>query len=144
MAITTEPAAAQGPSIAFDDFYSDMWPHAFRLAAFLTHDTQAGEDVAQEVLAAMSQRWGLVERPEAYLQRAITNASWKWIRQARTATRKLPLLAAHSGDEFRFDELADAIARLQHLPPGPHEQGGRLLEALARLEYFSREQWSPL
>ena len=40
------------------------------------------------------------------------SASWKWIRQARTATRKLPLLAAHSGDEFRFDELADAIARL--------------------------------
>ena len=58
MAITTEPAAAQGPSIAFDDFYSDMWPHAFRLAAFLTHDTQAGEDVAQEVLTAMSQRLG--------------------------------------------------------------------------------------
>jgi RNA polymerase sigma-70 factor (sigma-E family) len=110
--ISTEPAAAQRPSIAFDGFYSDVWPRAFRLASFLTHDTQAGEDIAQDVLAAMSQRWDRVVRPEAYLQRAITNASWKWVRQARTATLKLPLLAAPSGDEFRFDELADAIARL--------------------------------
>ena len=89
-----------------------MWPRAFRLGSFLTHDTQAGEDIAQEVLAAMSRRCAVVARPEAYLQRAITNASWKWIRQARTATLKLPLLAAPSGDDFRFDELADAIARL--------------------------------
>ena len=98
--------------MAFDDFYADVWPRAFRLGSFLTHDTQAGEDIAQEVLAAMSQRWDLVVRPEAYLQRAITNASWQWNRHARTATRKLPLLAVHSGDELRFDELADAIARL--------------------------------
>jgi RNA polymerase sigma factor (sigma-70 family) len=110
--ISTEPAAAQRPSITFDDFYSDVWPQAFRLGSFLTHDTQAGEDIAQEVLAAMSRRWAVVARPEAYLQRAITNASWKWIRHARTATLNLPLLAAPSGDDFRFDELADAIARL--------------------------------
>jgi RNA polymerase sigma-70 factor (sigma-E family) len=110
--ISCEPAAPQESSKAFDDFYADVWPRAFRLASFLTHDTQAGEDIAQEVLVAMSRRWDVLERPEAYLQRAITNASWKWNRHARTATRKLPLLAVHGGVEFGFDELADAIARL--------------------------------
>jgi RNA polymerase sigma factor (sigma-70 family) len=110
--ISTEPAATQRPSITFDDFYSDVWPRAFRLGSFLTHDTQAGEDIAQEVLAAMSRRWDLLERPDAYLQRGLTNASWNWNRRGRIATRKLPLLAVHSGNEFRFDELADAIARL--------------------------------
>jgi RNA polymerase sigma factor (sigma-70 family) len=110
--ISSEPAATQGSSISFDDFYSEVWPRAFRLASFLTHDTQVGEDIAQEVLAAMSRRWDVLARPEAYLQRAVTNESWKWNRHARTATRKLPLLAMQSGDEFRFDELADAIARL--------------------------------
>ena len=101
-----------GSSISFDDFFTDVWPRAFRLASFLTHDTQAGEDIAQDVLAAMSRRWDVLERPDAYLQRAVTNASWKWNRRGRTATRKLPLLAMHGGNEFRFDELADAIARL--------------------------------
>jgi hypothetical protein len=42
------------------------------------------------MLAAMSRRWEVLERPEAYLQRAVTNASWKWNRQGRTTTRKLP------------------------------------------------------
>ena len=98
--------------MSFDDFFTNVWPRTFRLASFLTHVTQAGEDIAQEVLAAMSQRWDVLERPDAYLQRAVTNASWKWNRQSRTATRKLPLLAVQSGNEFRFDELADAIARL--------------------------------
>jgi RNA polymerase sigma-70 factor (sigma-E family) len=110
--ISDEPAAAEGSSISFDDFFTDVWPRAFRLASFLTHDTQAGEDIAQDVLAAMSRRWNELERPDAYLQRAITNVSSKWNRRGRTATRKLPLLAVHSGDAFRFDELADAIARL--------------------------------
>src|SRR6185436_10438737 len=98
--------------MTFDDFFTDVWPRAFRLASFLTHDTQAGEDIAQEVLAAMSRRWDLLERPDAYLQRALTNASWNWNRRGRIAIRKLPLLAVHRGNEFRFDELADAIARL--------------------------------
>jgi hypothetical protein len=51
-------------SISFDDFFADVWPRA----SFLTHDTQAGEDIAQ-VLAAMSQHWEVLERPDAYLHR---------------------------------------------------------------------------
>lgn len=112
MSISSEPATDRGSSISFDDFYSDVWPRAFRLASFLTHDTQVGEDIAQEVLTAMSRRWEGLERPEAYLQRAVTNESWKWNRHARTVARKLPLLDRDSREELRFDELADAIARL--------------------------------
>ena len=112
VSISSEPASTAVSSILFDDFFVDAWPRAFRLASFLTHDTQAGEDIAQEVLAEMSQRWGVLERPDAYLQRALMNASSNWNRRGRTATRKLPLLAVQHGDEMRFDELADAIARL--------------------------------
>jgi RNA polymerase sigma-70 factor (sigma-E family) len=112
--ISSRPAATEGSSVSFDDFFTEVWPRAFRLASFLTHDTQAGEDIAQDVLAAMSQRWDVVDRPHAYLQRALTNASWKWNRRSHTAARKLPLLAVHRGAELGlgFDELADAIARL--------------------------------
>ena len=99
-------------SLSFDDFFVVAWPRAFRLASFLTHDTEAGEDIAQEVLSEMSRRWDALERPSAYLQRAVTNASWNWNRRRRTVARKLPLLGVQRGDDFRFDELADAIARL--------------------------------
>ena len=40
----------------------------------------------------MSGRWDVLERPDAYLQRAVMNASWNWNRRGRTVTRKLPLL----------------------------------------------------
>lgn len=97
---------------AFADWYAEAWPRAYRLAAFLTHDTQAGEDIAQDVLAEMSRRWHTLERPDAYLQRAITNASWNWKRRTRTADRKLPLVAGAGHSDLHVDHLADAVARL--------------------------------
>lgn len=101
-----------GTAQSFDDFYADVWPWAFRLASFLTHDTEAGEDIAQEVLMAMSQRWGVADRPAAYLRTALVNASSNWNRRSRTMRGKAPLLASAGRVDFRFDELADAIARL--------------------------------
>jgi RNA polymerase sigma factor (sigma-70 family) len=100
------------PSFAFDDFYAERWPHAFRLAALMTHDVEAGADIAQDVFATMSRRWATIERPDAYLQRALTNASSNWRRRGRTAERKLHLLVVHDDDDVKFDELADAVARL--------------------------------
>ena len=104
--------AELGPSTSFDDFYAERWPHAFRLAALMTHDAEAGADIAQDVFANMSQRWTTIERPDAYLQRALTNASSNWRRNRRTAARKLHLLAARGDGEVHFDGLADAVARL--------------------------------
>jgi RNA polymerase sigma-70 factor (sigma-E family) len=97
---------------SFDDWFVEAWPKAFRLAAFLTHDTQAGEDIAQDVLTEMSRRWDRLDVPDAYMRRAVTNASWNHKRRSRTADRKLPLIAGSGRDELRFDHLADAVARL--------------------------------
>jgi DNA-directed RNA polymerase specialized sigma24 family protein len=71
-----------GTAQSFDDFFSDVWPWAFRLASFLTHDTAAGEDIAQDVLMAMSQRWGVADQPAAYLRTALVNASINWNRRS--------------------------------------------------------------
>jgi RNA polymerase sigma factor (sigma-70 family) len=103
---------AVGPSTRFDDFYAERWPYAFRLAALMTHDVEAGADVAQDVFAKMSRCWATIERPDAYLQRAITNASSNWRRSGRRAARKLHLLVVHGDDDVAFDVLADAVARL--------------------------------
>jgi RNA polymerase sigma factor (sigma-70 family) len=110
--VISERQADVGPSIRFDDFYAQRWPHAFRLAALMTHDTEAGADIAQDVFAEMSRRWATIERPDAYLQRALTNAGSNWRRSARTAAGKLHLLVVDGDDDVRFDGLGDAVARL--------------------------------
>ena len=108
----SDERADVGSSTGFADFYAERWPYAFRLAALMTHDTEAGADIAQDVFAKMSRRWTTIERPDAYLQRALTNASSNWRRNGRTAARKLHLLAVPGDDEVPVDGLADAVARL--------------------------------
>lgn len=100
------------PSITFDDFYAERWPHAFRLAALMIHDAEAGADIAQDVFATMSRRWATIERPDAYLQRALTNACSNWRRNGRTATRKQHLLVVPGDGDVAVDGLADSVARL--------------------------------
>lgn len=106
------PAALSGSGQSFEEFFAEAWPWAFRLASFLTQDTAAGEDIAQDVLATMSQRWGTADRPSAYLRTALVNASSNWNRRGRTMREKLPLLAGSDRVDFYAEELADAIARL--------------------------------
>jgi DNA-directed RNA polymerase specialized sigma24 family protein len=106
------PTAIPGSAQSFEEFFADAWPWAFRLASFLTHDPAAGEDIAQDVLTTMSQRWGTADRPAAYLRTAIVNASSNWNRRSRTVRDKLPLLVGADPVGFQIDELADAIARL--------------------------------
>jgi RNA polymerase sigma factor (sigma-70 family) len=110
--VISERQADVVPSAKFDDFYAERWPYAFRLAALMTHDAEAGADIAQDVFANMSRRWATIERPDAYLQRALTNGSSNWRRNGRTAARKLHLLVVRGDDELPFDGLAEAIARL--------------------------------
>jgi RNA polymerase sigma-70 factor (sigma-E family) len=110
--VISERPAEVGPSSAFDEFYAARWSHAFRLAALMTHDAEAGADIAQDVFAKMSRCWATIERPDAYLQRALTNASSNWRRSSRTAVRKQHLLVVRDEDEVPFDGLADAVARL--------------------------------
>jgi RNA polymerase sigma factor (sigma-70 family) len=110
--VISEQRADVKSSSTFDDFYAERWPHAFRLAALMTHDSEAGADIAQDVFARMSRSWATIERPDAYLQRALTNASSNWRRSGRTAARKLHLLVVRNDDGIAFDALADAVARL--------------------------------
>lgn len=109
---TRERDADAERSVGFDDFYADRWPYAFRLAALMTHDVEAGADIAQDVFTKMSRQWASIERPDAYLRRSLTNASSNWRRSGRTAARKLHLLVSSGDDEVPFDWLSDAVARL--------------------------------
>lgn len=112
--VSSQPAAPVVPHSVqtFEEFFSDVWPWAFRLASLLTQSTEAGEDIAQDVLLTMSQRWGSADRPAAYLRTSLVNASHNWRRRNRTARLKLPMLVGSDRFEFHADELADAIARL--------------------------------
>lgn len=96
----------------FEEFFVEVWPGAFRLAAFLTQDRAVGEEIAQEVLAAMYRRWETLDRPEPYLRTSLVNACRNRYRHNDMVRSKLPLLAVVGRVDFVADELADEIAAL--------------------------------
>lgn len=100
------------PPASFECFYREAWPHAYRLASFLTQDPAAGEEIAQDALAQMYTAWGRAERPHAYLRTTVVNRCRNWHRHARVQQAKLPLVATSGTVDFVADELADAVASL--------------------------------
>ena len=73
------------PDQQFEAFYRANWRDAARWATALCGDVARGEEVAQETFLRIAPRFALLDRPDAYLRRAIVNAA----RQARrSATRR--------------------------------------------------------
>jgi RNA polymerase sigma-70 factor (sigma-E family) len=100
------------PTATFEEFFSEEWLGAYRLASFLTQDPSAAEDLAQEAFARVYAAWGRAERPGAYLRTTVVNVCRNWRRHDRTRRAKLPLVAASSSVDFVAEELADAIGSL--------------------------------
>lgn len=106
-------AEKQAPTCSsFEEFFVDAWPWAFRLATLLMQDRAVGEEIAQDMLAAVYRRWDTLDRPEAYLRTSLVNACRNRYRHNGTVRSKLPLLAAAESVDFVADELADEIAAL--------------------------------
>ncbi|MEI2808787.1 MAG: SigE family RNA polymerase sigma factor [Nocardioides sp.] len=109
-----------------EDF--EEWAHArsralARSAFLLTGDRQLAEDLVQETLIRVADRWRQVRRsgaPDAYAQRVMHNLSIDWWRRRRVRPAEVaesgPLLtSAHRGDEDLVGTrlvLGEALARL--------------------------------
>lgn len=98
----------------FDQFFREAWPDAFRLAAFLTHDRTASEEISQDAFAQMYAR--RADTPPAYLRTTIVNRCANWRRHARVHRAKLPLLVTTGVAELGFDDLG-RCGRRPPLPP---------------------------
>lgn len=84
MTVTTTAELVPVPAAeaeSFDTFYARMWPSMARLAHLVAGSAALGEEVAQDAFLGLQQRWGSVERPEAYVRTAVVN-------RARTAARR--------------------------------------------------------
>lgn len=64
-----------------EDAYRRLRPVLLRLAHLVTGSPEAAEDVVHDAFLASGARWSSLERPDAYLRRAVVN-------QARSAQRR--------------------------------------------------------
>jgi RNA polymerase sigma-70 factor (sigma-E family) len=99
----------------FDLAFPDLYRLAYRVAFRILGDRGDAEDVAQEALARVAQRWSrLADRPEGWVSRVASNLAIDRFRHRRhqppTPTGPLGVVDPHLG------ERGDLVAALRRLP----------------------------
>lgn len=110
--------------MTFDEFAVARFGPALRLATVLTGDPASAEDIVQEVMIRVHERWtdiGQLDRPDLYLRKMIVN---EFVSARRRTWRLIP--AGHAADmdtrvtpdhATSLADRAEVIARLGKLPP---------------------------
>ncbi|WP_281179754.1 SigE family RNA polymerase sigma factor [Actinoplanes subtropicus] len=112
----TGPRAAAETS--FVTFMELAWSRHLRLAMLLTGDRLRAEDLLQDSLVRMYERWSRLDRrsdPHAYLRRVVVNThtSWWQRRRRESLVAEVPDRAAPAG----FDADVELKRALDGLPP---------------------------
>jgi len=95
---------------SFDDFVVNRGPALLRFAYLLTGDRHRAEDLVQEVLAKVHQRWTRIERAEGaefYVRTALVRQNISWWRR-RSARSEQPV--AEVPDTHAPDNGEQALA----------------------------------
>lgn len=121
------PARGIDVPLALDDVVRTHLPGLLRYATILVGDEHTAADLVQEVLLRAHVRWhriALMERPDLYLRRMVTNEHLSWrrrwhVRTIRPVTDEV--ITAHAGaarDHAQGLAEEDAMwQRLERLPP---------------------------
>jgi RNA polymerase sigma factor (sigma-70 family) len=109
---TLEP---EQPPDTFDQFFAREFVRAVKLAWLLTRSSAGAEDIAQDAMVAVHQRFDDLDTPSAYLTRVIVNRCSRWRRDSVVQLRAVQQAAASAPNATGTDEyLLDAIARLPY------------------------------
>lgn len=109
----------QGPDLSFERFVNDREAALLRTAMFLAGSREVGEDLLQDVLMRAYRHWRRIDDPDAYLRRALVNATHS--QQRRWRFREQPLEGraeqAVDPDADRVPVRAGLLTALRSLPP---------------------------
>jgi RNA polymerase sigma-70 factor (sigma-E family) len=111
--VTTAPTMISlGESVSFEELYVAQYASMVRLAHTLVDTRQRAEEVVQDAFAAVYERYGRIDRPEAYLRVAVLNGCRRELRR-RMVRRQQPVPPAQNA-ELGVSHVVDAIRRLPH------------------------------
>lgn len=108
---------------SFEDYLAAELDGLLRYATALTGDPYLAQDVVQDVLVRVRDRWSRLNAPGAYLRRMITNEYFSWRRRRANRdvvpapTRLLDGFASTVDDHSTaYAERDEMLARLATLP----------------------------
>lgn len=108
--VTTDPA--------YTDFVQDRQGRLRRAAYLMCGDADQAEDLLQEALIALAEKWEKVEHPDAFVRKVIYRQRISWWRKTRheTVVEAIPDVGVGDGAERRARD-AEVHDVLRALPP---------------------------
>jgi RNA polymerase sigma factor (sigma-70 family) len=103
---------------AFSVFFAERHARLARACLLLTGDAAEGEDLAQEAMARVLERWdrvSLMDDPEGYLYRTALNLHRNAVKRLMMATRR-QVFPEQRGDEEFTDRRLDLLRAIRSLP----------------------------
>ncbi len=116
--MSTQTDAHTPDDAGYSAFVQRVWDQNLRVARLLSGDAYRAEELLQDCLVKLYQRWRRVSQrgdPQAYLRRMLVNGNISWWRRHRREhlVADSPEMVAPSGpDAGRYDELRQALRQL--------------------------------
>lgn len=129
--MTGETLVVTGEEPAFGDFFAERYARLARACLLLTGSAAEGEDLAQEAMARVLERWDRVSRmddPEGYTYRTALNLHRNALRRLATAARR-QVHREVPDDPDTTDRRLDLLRAIRALP-------GAQREALVLVEWL--------
>lgn len=130
MATVSGPRALSPADAGVSDLYAAHWHSLVRLAYLMVHDVTLAEDIVQDALVTVHQRWGSLRDPHAalgYVRRTVVNGARSALRHQGVVDRY-----AQRTDENRVGVSAEQTAL-------DHAEHDDMLRALGALSDKQRE-----
>ena len=103
---------------AFSDFFAERYRRLARACLLLTGSAAEGEDLAQEAMARVLERWDRVsamEDPDGYLYRTALNLHRNAVRRLAMAARR-QVLRERADEADATDRRLDLLRAIRSLP----------------------------
>jgi RNA polymerase sigma-70 factor (ECF subfamily) len=113
------PASSTGAAesvLDFDTFFATEYQRLFEVLYLLTRDRAEAEDLAQEAMARVYERWSGIRDPSRYVYRTAFNLHRTLRRRLAVVVRKRGQLLPAAGDADAVERRLDALAALALLP----------------------------
>jgi len=108
----SEVAATTTSFQSLDELFRARWTPSVRLAAALTSDRDAAEEIVQDAFLALSKRFATLDNPAGYLRTAVVNRCHDHHRRLGVRRKSPPPPVEIAQEAPELDELWSVLARL--------------------------------
>jgi RNA polymerase sigma factor (sigma-70 family) len=116
------PSTTSEPTLDFETFFKAEYQGLLEALYLVVRNQTEAEDIAQEAMVRVYERWGAVREPVRYAYRTAFNLHRSVRRRVSTATRKLLVLVPTPiREEDAVDQRLDVLRALGSLPGGQCE-----------------------